>query len=52
MKKSDIITISEINDFKREAQKLIRFTLRKLFKRSPLRFLILKLAAIFDPAKL
>ena len=52
MKKSDVITISKINDFKREAQKLIRSTLWKLFERSPLRFLILKSAAIFDPAKL
>ena len=52
MKKSDVITISQINDFKREAQKLIRSMLTKLFERSPLGSLILKSVAIFDPAKL
>ena len=52
MKKSDVITISQINGFKREAQKLIRSMLTKLFERSPLGSPILKSAAIFDPAKL
>ena len=52
MKKSDVITISQINDFKRDAQKFIRSLLTKLFERSPLGSLILKSAVIFDPAKL
>ena len=52
MKKSDVTTISQINDLKREAQKFIRSMLTKLFERSPVGSLILKSAAIFDPAKL
>ena len=52
MKKSNVITIPQINDFKREAQKFIRSMLTKLFESSPLGSLILKSAAIFDPAKL
>ena len=52
MKKSDVISNSQINDFKREAQKFIRSMLTKLFERSPLGSLMLKSAAIFDPAKL
>ena len=52
MKKSDVITISQINDFKREAQKFIRSMLTKLFEKSPLGCLILKSAVIFDPANL
>ena len=52
MKKSDAITIFQINDFKRETQKLIRSMLTKQFQRSSLGSLILKSAAIFDPAKL
>ena len=52
MKKSDVIAISQINDFKREAQTFIRSMLTTLFERSSLGFLILKSAAIFDPTKL
>ena len=52
MKKSDVITISQINDFKREAQKFIRSMLTKLFEKSPLGSLNLKSTTIFDPAKL
>ena len=52
IKKSYVITIFQINEFKREAQKFIRSMLTKLFERSPLGSLILKSAAIFDPAKL
>ena len=52
MKKSNVITISQINDFKRDAQKFIRSLLTKLFERSPLGSLILKSVVIFDPAKL
>ena len=52
MKKSDVITISHINDFKREAQKFIRSMLTKLFEKSPLGSLNLKSTTIFDPAKL
>ena len=50
--KSDVITVSQINDFKWEAQKFIRSLLTKLFERSPLGSLILKSAAIFGFAKL
>ena len=52
IKKSEVITISQINDFKREAQKFVRFMLAKLFERSPLGSLILKSSAISDHAKL
>ena len=52
MKKLDVITISHINDFKREAQKFIRSMLTKLFEKSPLDSLNLKSTTIFDPAKL
>ena len=52
MKKSDVITICQINNFKREAQKFIRSMLTKLSDSSPLASLILKSVAIFDPAKL
>ena len=52
IKKSYVITIFQINEFKREAQKFIRSMLTKLFERSPLGSFILKSAAIFDPAKL
>ena len=52
MKKSDVITICQINNFKREAQKFIRSMLTKLSESSPLASLILKSVAIFDPAKL
>ena len=52
IKKSYVITIFQINEFKREAQKFIRSMLTKLFERSPLGSLILKSAVIFDPAKL
>ena len=52
MKKSDVTTISQINDLKREAQKFIRSMLTKPFERSPVGSLILKSAAIFDAAKI
>ena len=52
MKKSDVITICQINNFKREAQKFIRSMLTKLSESSPLASLILKSVANFDPAKI
>ena len=48
IKKSDVITISQINDFKLETQKFNRSMLTKLFEKSPLGCLILKLIAILQ----
>ena len=49
MKREDVVTLSQINVFRQEAQQFITSMLGKFFERSPLGSLFLKSASVFDP---
>ena len=51
-KKSDIVNLSMIKEFKKGCQRYIIATLLKLFERSPLGSNVLRSASVWDPSKM